>query len=111
MLAAPMARDLGLPMPLVFAAFSVALVVSALVGPAAGRAIDRHGGRPVLMATSLIFAAGLAALGAGAGAGVDVRRLGAARPGHGRRACTKPASPRWCGCTAAMRAMPSPASR
>jgi MFS family permease len=63
MLAAPMARDLGLPMPLAFAAFSVALVVSALVGPAAGRAIDHHGGRPVLMATSLVFAAGLAALG------------------------------------------------
>jgi MFS family permease len=63
MLAAPMARDLGLPMPLAFAAFSVALGVSALVGPFAGRAIDRLGGRPVLMATSLVFAVGLAALG------------------------------------------------
>ena len=28
-----------------FAAFSVALIVSALLGPFAGRAIDRHGGR------------------------------------------------------------------
>jgi MFS family permease len=62
-LAAPMARELGTGAPTVFAAFSGALVVSALVGPAAGRAIDRHGGRPVLIATSLLFAAALAALG------------------------------------------------
>ena len=63
MLAAPMARDLGLATPTVFAAFSMALILSALVGPAAGRAIDRHGGRPVLMATNIAFAAGLALLG------------------------------------------------
>lgn len=63
MLAAPMARELGMPMPMVFAAFSAALVVSAAVGPWAGHAIDRRGGRPVLMATNLLFALGLAALG------------------------------------------------
>jgi predicted MFS family arabinose efflux permease len=63
MLAAPMARDLGIATPTVFAAFSVALVVSACVGPWSGRFIDRHGGRPVLIGTSLLFAAGLAALG------------------------------------------------
>jgi predicted MFS family arabinose efflux permease len=63
MLAGPMARDLGLATPTVFAVFSMALVLSALVGPAAGRAIDRHGGRPVLMATNLVFAVGLALLG------------------------------------------------
>ena len=63
MLAAPMARDLGVSMPTVFAAFSVALALSALVGPLTGRTIDRHGGRPVLMGTNLIFAAGLVALG------------------------------------------------
>ncbi len=67
MLAAPMARDLGVGTPTVFAAFSVALGVSALVGPWAGRAIDRHGGRPVLMGTSLLFAFGLVALGASQG--------------------------------------------
>ena len=61
-LAVPMARDLGVSTPTVFAAFSAALVVSALLGPAAGKAIDRHGGRPVLAANSLIFAAGLAML-------------------------------------------------
>jgi predicted MFS family arabinose efflux permease len=63
MLAAPMARDLGVSTPTVFAAFSVALVVSGLLGPRAGAAIDRWGGRPVLSGTNVVFAAGLAALG------------------------------------------------
>ncbi len=67
-LAAPIARDLGLAPAAVFAAFSAALVVSALVGPIAGRAIDRFGGRPVLMATNVVFAAGLAAMAAAQGA-------------------------------------------
>lgn len=60
MLAQPMARSLGLTAPDIFAAFSGALVVSALVGPRAGRLIDRHGGRLVLAGTSLLFACGLA---------------------------------------------------
>ncbi|KAG1256736.1 hypothetical protein G6F65_016200 [Rhizopus arrhizus] len=63
MLAAPMADDLGVPTPTVYAAFSGAMVVSALVGPWAGLAIDRHGGRIVLVGTSLMFALGLAMLG------------------------------------------------
>lgn len=62
-LATPMAQDLGVGAPTVFAAFSLALVVSALVGPLAGRSIDQRGGRPVLLGTSVLFAAGLAALG------------------------------------------------
>jgi predicted MFS family arabinose efflux permease len=62
-LAAPMARDLGTTVPTVFAAFSVALIVSALTGPRSGAAIDRLGGRPVLMASSVVFAIGLVALG------------------------------------------------
>ena len=62
MLAAPMARDLGVATSTVFAAFSVALIVSALVGPWAGHQIDRFGGRPVLMGTNLLFAIGLAGL-------------------------------------------------
>lgn len=60
MLAQPMARSLGLSAPDIFATFSVALIVSALIGPRAGRLIDQHGGRPVLAGTSLLFAAGLA---------------------------------------------------
>lgn len=63
MLATPIAKDLGIETPTVFAAFSFALVISAFLGPYAGRAIDRWGGRPVLMATNLVFAAGLLLLG------------------------------------------------
>ncbi len=57
-----MARDLGVSQPTIFAAFSAALLVSALLGPQAGRAIDRHGGRPVLVGSHLVFAIGLAGL-------------------------------------------------
>lgn len=66
-LATPMARDLGIPVPTVHLAFSLALIVSALVGPAAGRAIDRHGGRPVLLGTNVLFALALAALASAQG--------------------------------------------
>ena len=62
-LATPMAKELGVAAPTVFAAFSIALVVSAAVGPAAGRLIVRRGGRPVLMGTNVLFALGLLALG------------------------------------------------
>ena len=61
-LAAPMARELGVSPPTAYAAFSVALLVSAAVGPRSGKAIDRLGGRPVLVGSNLIFAAGLLAL-------------------------------------------------
>jgi MFS family permease len=66
-LAEPMARDLGTSTGLVFGAFSVALVAAAILGPAAGRRIDLFGGRDVLTASSLVFAAGLALLGAAQG--------------------------------------------
>ena len=62
MLAAPMARDTGVSVPTVFLAFSVSMVLSALLGPWSGRLIDRIGGRPVLIGTNFIFAAGLVAL-------------------------------------------------
>jgi MFS family permease len=48
-LADPIARDLGIPRAWVFAAFSGALLIAAVLGPAIGRAIDRHGGRGVLV--------------------------------------------------------------
>lgn len=67
MLADPMARDLGVSAPTVYAAFSAAMVASALVGPWAGQAIDRRGGRIVLAATSLLFAIGLGMLGSARG--------------------------------------------
>src|SRR5690606_823737 len=62
MLASSMANDLGISVQAVFAGFSAALVLSALIGPWAGHCIDRWGGRPVLMATNLVFALGIAGL-------------------------------------------------
>lgn len=63
-LAAPMARDLGLSPSWVVGACSAALVLSALLGPAVGRAIDARGGRGVLALSNLVLAAGLALLAA-----------------------------------------------
>lgn len=58
-LAVPMADDLGLSPIWVFGAFSMAMAVSALVGPWAGARIDGSGGRGVLMSSNLVFATGL----------------------------------------------------
>jgi MFS family permease len=59
-LASPMARAFEISPVWIFAAFSGALIVSALFGPWAGARIDRLGGRGVLVASNLIFAASLA---------------------------------------------------
>ena len=66
-LAMDMANSLGVAVSTVFLAFSVALLVSAALGPIAGRLVDHYGGRTVLASTSLIFAAGLSALSAAQG--------------------------------------------
>ncbi|MGY8705963.1 MFS transporter [Bradyrhizobium sp. 18BD] len=58
-LAAPISRDLGLAPTYVFAALSSALVISGLLGPRVGHAIDRFGGRYLLVASNAVFAAGL----------------------------------------------------
>ena len=58
-LADPIARDIGVSPGLVFAAFSLALLVSGVLGPLVGRMIDRRGGRDVLCVSNLILAAGL----------------------------------------------------
>jgi MFS family permease len=63
-LAAPIARELGISTNWFFAAFSGSLVISGLLGPRIGRQIDRVGGRQVLCASNLVLAAGLALLGA-----------------------------------------------
>ncbi len=62
-LGAPMAQSFGLSPVWVFGAFSMAMIVSAMVGPWAGARIDRIGGRDVLVLSNLVFACGLAILG------------------------------------------------
>jgi MFS family permease len=58
-LADPIASGLHLSRTGVFGAFSGALLLSAVLGPAVGRAIDAHGGRGVLALSNLVLAAGL----------------------------------------------------
>ena len=66
-LADPMAADLGLPQSVIFGAFSAAMLLTAALGPSIGRAIDRRGGRDMLVLSNLVFAAGLLLLGAARG--------------------------------------------
>lgn len=71
-LAAPIARDLDLAPTYVFAALSGALILSGLLGPHVGHAIDRFGGRYLLAASNAVFAAGLLLLSWAHGAGLLV---------------------------------------
>jgi MFS family permease len=65
-----MAADLAVPVSWVFGGFSAALVLSALLSPAAGRAIDLRGGREVLTLSNLVFATGLVLLALAQGTGL-----------------------------------------
>lgn len=61
-LADRIALDLGISSTWFFAAFSGALVISAMVGPWSGRTVDAIGGREVLAGSNVVIAAGLATL-------------------------------------------------
>lgn len=67
-LAEPIATGLHVSKSLFFGLFSASLLLQAVLGPAIGRAIDRHGGRGVLMLSNLVLAAGLVWLGLAQGA-------------------------------------------
>jgi predicted MFS family arabinose efflux permease len=56
-LAAPIARDTGWSLASVVAGLSCGLLLAGLASPVTGRLIQRHGGRPVLAASSLLLAA------------------------------------------------------
>jgi MFS family permease len=62
-LAAPIVEDTGWPLSAVVGGVSLGLLVGGLISPKVGALIGRHGGRPVLAASSLLFAAGLAGIG------------------------------------------------
>jgi MFS family permease len=66
-LAGPISAGLHVSKSLFFAFFSGSLLLQAALGPAIGRAIDRNGGRGVLMLSNLVLAAGLAWLGVAGG--------------------------------------------
>jgi predicted MFS family arabinose efflux permease len=66
-LAEPIAAGLHVPKSWFFGFFSASLLLQAALGPAIGRAIDRSGGRGVLMLSNLVLAAGLAWLGLAGG--------------------------------------------
>jgi predicted MFS family arabinose efflux permease len=61
--AEPIVRDTGWSLGWVVGSTSIGLLVAGLISPHVGRIIDRHGGRPVMLASSLFYAAGL--IGAG----------------------------------------------
>jgi len=60
--AEPIVRDTGWSLGFVVGGTSLGLLVAGLISPQVGRLIDRHGGRPVLLASSLCYAAGLAGI-------------------------------------------------
>lgn len=61
-LAQPIAADAGRSLGWVVGGLSVGLLAAGLVAPRVGRTIDARGGRPVLVASSVLLAAGLATL-------------------------------------------------
>lgn len=65
----PISSELHLSREWFFGIFSGALLLSGLLGPLAGRTIDRRGGRDVLAATNLVFALGLVLLAMATGIG------------------------------------------
>ena len=61
--AEPIVTETGWSLGYVVAGTSLGLLVAGLISPQVGRIIDKRGGRPVLFASSLFYAAGLAAIG------------------------------------------------
>jgi MFS family permease len=62
-LAKSIAADAGWPLSIVVGGLSLGLIVSALISPRVGRAIQARGGRSVLAASSVLIGAGLATMG------------------------------------------------
>ena len=63
-----MREELGLSTSVLFGAYTVGLITSAIMAPVSGRRVDRLGGRVVLSTGSVIAAAALATLGSSQGA-------------------------------------------
>ncbi len=63
-LAKPISVDTGWPLAWIVGGLSLGWLVSGVVSPIVGRTIDRRGGRPVIAASAVLLACGLAMLGA-----------------------------------------------
>lgn len=61
--AQPIIEETHWPLGFVVGGTSIGLLVAGLVSPRVGRIIDRRGGRPVLLSSSLLYAVGLAGVG------------------------------------------------
>jgi MFS family permease len=61
--AEPILKETGWSLGWIVGGVSIGLLVAGLISPQVGRIIDRHGGRPVLLASSLLYATGLAGVG------------------------------------------------
>ena len=61
--AEPIVKDTGWSLGFVVGGTSIGLLTAGLISPQVGRIIDVRGGRPVLLASSLFYAAGLALVG------------------------------------------------
>lgn len=62
-LAEPIVADTGWLLGWVVGGVSIGLLTAGLISPRVGSVIDKHGGRPVLALSSVLFAAGLAGIG------------------------------------------------
>ena len=61
--AEPIVHDTSWPLAWVVGGTSIGLLVAGLISPQVGRIIDSYGGRPVILASSLFYAAGLTVAG------------------------------------------------
>ena len=61
--AEPIVAETGWSLGFVVGGTSIGLLTAGLISPQVGRIIDTHGGRPVLLASSSFYAAGLALVG------------------------------------------------
>jgi predicted MFS family arabinose efflux permease len=61
--AEPIVKETGWSLGFVVGGTSIGLLTAGLISPQVGRIIDVRGGRPVLLASSLFYAAGLALIG------------------------------------------------
>ncbi len=61
--AGPIVKETGWSLGFVVGGTSIGLLVAGLISPQVGRVIEKRGGRPVLLASSLFYAAGLFGIG------------------------------------------------